>query len=87
MDSWAPIRTRRLTHRAAFPVHANGFGTQEQADVDTDGEGNFVVVWETDRNGSLDIFGRRFLSDGQAIGLEFQINSYSVGSQRFPQAE
>ena len=52
----------------------------------TDG-GSFVVVWNSflGQDGSMSgIFGRRFDSAGAALGVEFQVNSYSTGEQSRP---
>ena len=49
------------------------------------GEGDFVVVWES--NGSVgndtdftSTQGQRFASDGTAVGGQFQVNTYTTGS-------
>jgi len=58
----------------------------------TDAAGNFVVVWQSgsflapiDADGDMaGIFGRRYASNGGAVGTEFQVNSFTVGSQTDP---
>jgi hypothetical protein len=53
--------------------------------------GTFVVAWRSgyyyggsqDGNGS-GVFGQHFASTGAAIGPEFQVNTYTTGSQRAP---
>ena len=76
---------------------ANTYTTNEQEDPDVamDGAGNFVVVWysgcgdsfsciggqDGDRDGA---FGRRFSSNGSALGTEFQINTYTRDNQADP---
>jgi len=54
--------------------------------VAMDGTGNFVVVWESDGQDGSDfgIFVRRFDSAGNALGGEFQVNTYTSFDQRFP---
>jgi hypothetical protein len=53
--------------------------------VSADGTGDFVVVWRGSGDGSGDgIFGQRFSSTGAAQGGEFQVNSYTTGSQGEP---
>lgn len=71
---------------ATFPVSTHTPSEQSNPAVAVDGNGNFVVVWESlGRDGSgHGIFGRRFVADGSAIGSEFQINGYTTGEQRFP---
>ncbi len=80
---------RRFTSEGApnggeFPINTTTNGHQESQNLDLDQDGNFVVVWDSTQNGAGDIFGRRFFFYGQAIGVEFQINSYSTGHQLNP---
>jgi hypothetical protein len=50
--------------------------------------GGFVVTWESaGQEGpglGEGIFGRRFDSSGTGVGMEFQINQYTISSQRLP---
>src|SRR6185295_9897914 len=66
----------------------NTYTTSGQAppDVATDASGNFVVVWEgRNQDGTFaSIFGQRFAASGTRVGSEFEINSYTTDSQRFP---
>ena len=58
-----------------------------QAMVAADDDRDFVVVWAAgaDADGSgYGIFAQRFASDGTRLGTEFQVNSYSPGSQTQP---
>ncbi|HEX2464778.1 MAG TPA: hypothetical protein VHR17_09135 [Thermoanaerobaculia bacterium] len=63
-------------------------GSQANADVAMDGDGDFVVVWESSgqegQPGADGIFGRRFNAAGAAFGNEFQVNSYTPDFQRYP---
>jgi hypothetical protein len=45
--------------------------------------GNFVVTWTSDEQDGSDygMFGQRFAADGSPVGGEFQINTYTTGSQ------
>ncbi len=56
--------------------------------VATGAGGDFVVVWQSfaqvDASSDFDIFGQRFDSDGETIGDEFQVNSYTTGYQGHP---
>jgi len=53
--------------------------------VATDAAGNFVVTWESIHDGSgLGIFAQRFDATGAPLGSEFQVNTYTSGSQRYP---
>jgi hypothetical protein len=53
--------------------------------VAADSTGNFVVVWADNGlggDGSANgVFGRRFSSTGAPLGLPFQVNTYTTGSQ------
>jgi Ca2+-binding RTX toxin-like protein len=47
-------------------------------------EGSFVVAWVSDDGNGTGIFGQRYSSTGQPIGIEFQINSETRGTQSNP---
>ncbi len=47
-------------------------------------EGSFVVAWVSDDGSGSGIFGQRYSSSGQPIGIEFQINSETRGTQTNP---
>ncbi|MGB5175706.1 MAG: hypothetical protein WBQ30_13290, partial [Thermoanaerobaculia bacterium] len=72
-----------------FQVNTYTSNRQEFASVAVDGAGAFVVVWAssgsdgTDSAGSS-IQGRRYSSDGMAIGGEFQVNTYTTSFQTAP---
>jgi hypothetical protein len=70
-----------------FQVNSYTTGEQWQPKIASDANGNFVVVWEsTGQDGSsYGIFGQRFAASGVPQGSEFQVNSYTTGSQ-FPGA-
>lgn len=67
-------------------------GTQRAADVAVTPSGDFVVVWQSDPppgfpgpDGSLSgVFGRRFAADGTPRAAQFQVNTYTPGSQTRP---
>ena len=66
----------------------NTYTTSRQADaaVASDSNGNFIVVWKSpgqdgDGNG---VFGQRYDSSGNEVGVEFQVNTYTTGSQGGP---
>jgi hypothetical protein len=66
-----------------FAVNAYTFSAQRTADVAHSPLGGFIVTWTSaGQDGSgAGVFGRRFDPSAQAIGGEFQVNSYTVGSQ------
>ncbi|HSH93924.1 MAG TPA: hypothetical protein VK968_07245, partial [Roseimicrobium sp.] len=64
---------------------ANSFTTSDQANaaVAMDLAGNFVVTWEStnqDGNG-YGIYAQRYTADGEALGSEFQVNTYTSNNQ------
>ncbi len=70
---------------AEFHVNTWTTGAQWYAEVATDGAGNFVVVWESvDQDGSgPGVFGQLHDAAGNPVGAEFQVNTYTTGSQRY----
>jgi hypothetical protein len=52
-------------------------------DVAADPAGSFVVVWNSEgQDGDYTgVFGQRYDGAGMALGLEFQVNTYTTGSQ------
>jgi hypothetical protein len=47
--------------------------------------GDFTVAWDKGNDGSgSGIFARRYMSNGQAIGAAFQVNSFTILDQRIP---
>ena len=71
---------------AQFEVNTFTTGFQGRATVDTDGAGNFVVVWENNHPPSLfpTAFGQRFLANGDRQGGEFQVATNPPDYQRRP---
>jgi hypothetical protein len=93
-----------------FQVNTYTLGYQSGPSLDTDAQGNFVVVWNSGSSsyyygyatsGGFEVegggppsyyqdgnysgvFGQRFGSDGSRSGGEFQVNSYTVGYQSGP---
>ncbi len=47
---------------------------QKYPSISTDGSGNFIITWRDHRNGNSDIYAQRYLSDGTALGSNFQVN-------------
>ena len=62
-------------------------GNQDDATVAMDAVGDFVVVWESqgeDPDGSWGIYAQRFDSKGNALGVEFRVNTITTNDQRDP---
>jgi hypothetical protein len=75
------------TPRASeFRVNTTTVGDQAAPAVAVDGLGNFVVVWRSyAQDGSSNgIFGQRYDAAGGLLGIEFQVNTYTTGSQYAP---
>jgi hypothetical protein len=74
-----------------FLANVNGFSTTgtfpSQPSVACSADGGFVVVWDGDEIDGYDrgIAAQRFDSSGATLGSAFQVNSYSVGFQGFPE--
>ncbi|MFN8578623.1 MAG: hypothetical protein U0354_17485 [Candidatus Sericytochromatia bacterium] len=74
-----------------FQVNSYTTYHQEEPDISMNSSGNFTIVWRSgdynqeqqdgDRAG---IFAQRYNSDGTPNGSEFQVNSYTIGSQGYP---
>ena len=66
----------------------NTYTDQDQAypSVAVDSNGNFMVAWESQgQDGSgLGVYGQRYGTNGNTIGSEFQINTYTTNNQFLP---
>jgi hypothetical protein len=71
----------------SFLVNTVRAGAQQWPQVAVNDANEFVVVWEhgvADPNAATDIFARWFDGQGQPLGDQFQINTYTQGRQRYP---
>ncbi len=68
---------------AEFLVNTYTTGTQLAVAVASDAAGDFVVVWySAGEDGSgLGVFAQRFDATGARLGAEFQVNTYTTGTQ------
>ena len=66
-----------------FRVNNTTEGYQVIPDVACDASGNFVITWK-EEGASKGISARRYNSDGDAEGLQFQVNSYDNTYQSYP---
>jgi hypothetical protein len=55
--------------------------------ISSDDNGNFVIVWEDNRNGNLDIFAQLYSSDSIAIGRNFRVTNTSEKAQTNPRVK
>ena len=70
-----------------FQVNQYTTGHQHWPHIGTDGSGRFVVTWINNSpqdGGGPGIFARRYDAAGVALGSEFQVNTYTTGSQYQP---
>jgi hypothetical protein len=86
------INARRFSSAGApqgldFLVNTSTTNNQGLPDVASDASGNFVVVWQSDRQDSpytYGVFGRLYDSAGVPRGPEFQVNTHTTGRQIRP---
>jgi hypothetical protein len=75
----------RAAGGAEFPVNTFVTGDQRDPDVGSNGGGAFVVVWTSPQDGSgIGVFAQRFASSGAPAGPEFQVNTFTTGTQYQP---
>lgn len=74
---------------AQFQVNTYTTGAQRRVSVGSAPDGRFVVVWSSEGSSGDDVSffsvqGQRFAPSGAPVGAEFQVNSYTTGSQIEP---
>ena len=58
-----------------FKVNTDLYGSNHiRPSIAIDGNSNFIIVWEDNRNGYDDIYAQRYLADGTTIDDNFKIN-------------
>jgi hypothetical protein len=62
-------------------VSATTAGRQEGTLVGRDRDGNTLIAWSSDQDGTTDVFGRAFGPDGVPQGGEFRVNTATAGIQ------
>jgi len=69
-----------------FQVNTYTEGLQSYPAVAMDKKGNFVIVWQSDKQDGSNsgIFAQRFNRKGNTIGSEFQVNTFTDNYQRGP---
>ena len=71
-----------------FGINASTTGFQSVSEVDSNAAGNFVVTWTENVVGSdvgFEVRARRFDASGVPQGGDIVVNTYTTGSQGFPQ--
>ena len=69
-----------------FQVNQYTPGRQENASVASDSQGRTIVVWQSASMGepSDGVQARQFDSRGGSLGEQFQVNTFTTGSQAYP---
>ncbi len=71
-----------------FLVNTTTTCAQQYPQAAMNGEGEFVIVWDSridpNDDNQRDIFGQRFGSSGEPAGDEFQVNTFELNDQRYP---
>jgi hypothetical protein len=77
-DIYAQRYSSGAKQDANFMVNDDsGSSYQYYPAIAVDGGGNFVVVWMDARNGNSDLYGQRYISSGEAQGVNFLVNDAS----------
>jgi hypothetical protein len=69
-----------------FAVNSYHLGLQYVSKVAMDDSGNFVIIWTSlgqDGQG-FGIYGQRFDTNGNTLGIEFRVNTYTLADQSLP---
>ncbi len=68
-----------------FQVNTTTAGDQMYSSVGLDGNGNFIIVWQSygQDGGGWGVYGQRFNAAGVAQGGEFQVNTTTAGDSQF----
>jgi len=67
-----------------FQINTETSGNQREPSVAMDAGGNFVVAWYGPGEDKEGIFARRFNANGQPLGSEFRVNTYTNDKQLYP---
>jgi len=97
VGAWEAYRNdRSVIYAQIFTAAGNVYGGNFMVNSDTseayrgypgiaaDDSGNFVVVWQDERDGDPDVFGQRYQSDGTSIDGNFRLTEPSKKSQFYP---
>jgi hypothetical protein len=56
---------------------------QEFPNIAVDTNGNFIIVWNDNRNGDYDIYAQRYLSDGTPAGSNFKVEDSVFSEEQY----
>ena len=76
-----------LAQGLEFQVNVHTPGDQNKSRIGVENNGDFVIAWQSNGQdgGSEAIVARRFAAAGTPLAVEFIVNTYTSGSQNFPQ--
>ena len=80
-------KTVDMSSGSEFQVSTQTTGHQHDSSVTVLADGSYVIVWESNdgQDGSFaGVFGQRFDANDNPIGSEFQVNTFTSGSQDNP---
>lgn len=85
-DIKAKLYKNDLPYTNEFLVNTTVINSQTNPSVDIFSDGSFIVVWESwfEDGSDRGIFAQRYSSDGNKIGLQFQVNTNTNFSQTKP---
>lgn len=72
---------------AEFQVNTTTANNQTLPSVAIRNDGSFIVAWGSQQDSpdnSIGVFGQRYDSNGDPLGSEFQIHTYTTGNQQEP---
>ncbi|GEM_PF-1302495 len=74
---------------AEFSINTNTVNAQERMDIAGTPDGGFITVWLTEHesgtpNVESEIAGQRFDANGNKVGSEFEVNTFSFDNQEMP---
>jgi hypothetical protein len=73
------------TRGGEFRINAYTTASQRDPAVAVGRSGEFVAVWQSEEDGSgTSIHGRRHDTAGDAVGAEFQVNTFTTGTTYYP---
>lgn len=64
-----------------FMIADDGSRIQTEPALAANENGDFVIVWEGERNRSHDLFGQRYQKNGESVGGNFKINAPSAANE------
>ncbi len=84
-----PLAAQLSPNGGEFQVNTYTTSDQRVPAVASDAQGNFVIVWSSYGSPGNDLFAssvqaRRYDRSGTPLGVEVQVNTYTIGAQVFP---